>query len=507
MQDFKTWKQDSIILAQDFVLKLVANQNHLVQENNNIYVYDGLRKYDLFDEKLLGKKLHKFLVDHGATSLWNSSRKKDIYSALLADEKLVPVVAMNAYENLLNLRNGVFDLDTLTLSINTHKHYFTTYVDVDYDPKEIACQTFDDTLGTIFTNNDGTPDYETIENIIRLGGYLLYPKNKLKKMFMFLGEGANGKSMVIDTYGLFFPEQFKTYLTLEHMSSDNFTRSRLLTSRLNISTEAKQSGVDSEEIKKIISGEGITINPKYGEPINFHPTTKIIIASNTRPSFNDTSHGIFRRLYLVEFPNRFVEKDDYARYSEPEKCRIFLAKDPDQLMDSIRAEASAILNKFLIGLIDLRNNAWVLGESKASSAVKMDYQQDMDRLGSFLTDHYYSQPGAHDDVNFFPTSLISTTEILAHYREWYRENVAEKSAVLHTKTLGQKIKQVFRLESMLINSKRGYALYAKTALDNIYEQSLPLQPTSNGGEVSGGPEVGGSTQDSIFSTGTGVAIF
>lgn len=486
--EYKTAKANSVYLAGH----LIAAQQPMVQCKNILFLFNG-KFYDPVSPEDLDKMVYKFLEKEDMTDLWKTGRLTEIKRAIMANEQSVPVIEqMDSQPGVLCLNNGILNIKNRTLHHHDPSFYFTSCVDVDFDKNMKLAPRFVKFMETMFTDENGQVDNDTIVNLLRIGGYLLYPGVKIPKMFLFLGEGANGKSLLMETYQLFFHSKNISYLTLEQLSSDHFIRSRLLGSRINISTEAKGSEVNAEEIKKIISGEGITVNKKYAEPIEFFPITKILIASNTRPYFNDTTHGIDRRLYIVAFKNRFVDRVAMAGMTDKaaRQQRIFLAEDHDELLAAIKSEKSAILNMFLTALEDLETNCkWALPESVNSQETREEYKAGSDIVGHFLKEHYE----AHD--NQFGVEY-SADEILAHYRQWYRENVKDMPLNYSSIAMAKKIKDQFRIDSV---QKKVKDMVGNTSAKRMFKlQQKPDDQLER--NFSSAEEVGGPVQKSLLET-------
>jgi putative DNA primase/helicase len=78
---------------------------------------------------------------------------------------------------------------------------------------------------------------------------------------------------------------------------------------LNISGEAhKLSPAIEGIIKQIVGQEPITIDRKNKSQLNFLPTVRLMITTNKRPSFVDTSDGIWRRLLILPFKVQVPEE-------------------------------------------------------------------------------------------------------------------------------------------------------------------------------------------------------
>jgi putative DNA primase/helicase len=333
-----------------------------------------------------------------------------------------------------------------------------------------------------YDSSKGRPDETTMEVIRCLGGALIFPKNKLRQLTIFLGGGSNGKSVIMNVLGMFFSKEHTTYLSLEELSAKNFERSRLLKSRINFCKEQKGGQIDSEEIKAIVYGEGVTIRRKNKEAVEFIPRTKIVVAANSRPYFNDTSYGLERRLTIVSFDNTFFKRGKYSKVKDPEKQGVFLAEDDDELMNKLKKEKSQILNYFIVGLKRLIDNNWELPESMATKEIKDEYLEGNDTIGTWLKDNY--------EVDETKKSSILATDILIKYRQWYSENVSTKPLNYATSTLGTKISEIFRVKSIrktyLGRRLTGYPLIEKYATENDIQES---------NDISSGSDVGALTQD------------
>jgi putative DNA primase/helicase len=483
----KNSASDSVVLARAFkeeykyfVLDKIAlagkaggsgtPEVYLYNEQSGIYNFIDAYRFDCL--------LMKFLTKYELTKVWKANRLAEIKRAFLSFGEL-DEVEFDSYDNLLCLDNGILNLDTYDVSPYSPSLYFRTKISVAYDKEIKSAPNFVDFLKSCFINRHGEVDEDTVTNLIRIGGYLLYPKNKLRLMFLFLGEGSNGKSLLMDIYSMFFSEANISYLDLDTISSLGLEREALINSRINITTEAKSSNMNAEMIKKIISSEGIMITRKNRLAVAYRPITKIIVASNINPYFNDTTHGIYRRIFPVTFGNRFEPLNEYQKHTRPELKNIYLAKDEDEMRANFRAEKSAILNMFLIGLKSLRDNGWQLKKTFNSQAAMEDYKSSSDTIGFFLSNYYEEMTEEERKLeNITDVSGYSADEVLAYYREWYRHNVMDKALNFSVQSMGKKIKELFRCDSIRKYTTDGdratYYLIKKK--NHTEELNLPKAP-------------------------------
>lgn len=449
---------------------LVELSNHVLDKNNSInlrmgskdlYIYTG-KFYKYLSDFQLSQLIQKFYIDNGGAYYYTPAKAENI-SKTIKSSPMIKEVEFDSYNNLINLENGVFDLDKYQLLPHDKNQVFTYCLDVKYDEKDRDCPNFINFLQGIFTNDDGSPDNDTIENIFRLGGYLIYPQNKIEKIFIFLGGGENGKTMLIDILSSFFPDEFISSVALSTLSNENSQeRTPLLKSRLNVSSEAKGDKVDDGEIKKIASGQKISVARKFMDPVEIRSRTKLLVDSNHMLYFNDTSWGMERRLAFFDFKNTFLDKEFYNRIQNPEKKRIFLGRNKDEFMSQIMKEKSAIFNLFIDGLIELKSRNWKLPQTQNMNNIMDEYKDQTDTLGTWLVENYVVNENVEKKEDLLPV-----TAIVQEYAVYYSENFAGKRINCSSKLIGRRIKDKFKVDGQQIkhnnSTTTGYPLLNKVS--------------------------------------------
>jgi P4 family phage/plasmid primase-like protien len=416
--------KDPVMMA----MFMLQDNPDIIRCQENLYSFNG-KCYDILEDKVLDEMYLSFCIKYGVTMQF--SRINIVIRAFLVYPVISKVDKMNDYESLICLNNGILNIHTKEFQPHSKDFYFDSYINVDYNKEATACPDFLKYLNHTFNN-----DQQTVTNIIRLGGYLMDTSCAAERMFIFDGSGSNGKSILINTFRLFFDHSQLSPLSLDALASNTFSKELLLKSRVNFAAEQKKTNLDSEEIKKIITGDMMEITRKYKLSLCFIPKTKIIVACNGLPRFNDTTHAIYRRMIIVRFPNQYLEQWEYDKLANPASCNAF-PKDND-LFDKIKNEKSAILNLFIEGLIDLRKNKYKFIESEDSVMAMNEFKRDSDTVRVFLEDNYEISDGIKT------TSLRS---IFQHYREWYHYNVQDSGAVkFRINELGKRLKDIFSVD-------------------------------------------------------------
>lgn len=441
-------RKASIIELTD---ELINRMPTVLSYNTVLYFFNG-KYYEQLDETYTGQEIYNLFLEN-CPEAYSPGKAKQIIDTFKFHPRIKIAKEMNNYDNLINLNNGVLNIDTKELHPHSDSYMFSAMASVDYDPDANECPTYTAFMSTLFTDDDGNTDMHTIKNLEQLGGYLIYPQIKMDKMFIFYGNGSNGKSVLIDhVLKKFFDRRFVTSLSLNAISNEESTaRDELLRSMVNFSTEQKSGDIESEELKKVISGEDISIYRKYLSVVNHKPRCKIVVAGNRFMRFKDTSDGTKRRLLIFKFMNKFEPDDSkYRKAKNMGEARVFPALPKDTIINGINNELSAILNRFLAGLDALRQNHWTFVESDNNRDTFKEYIDESDYLGSWLTNTFTTEPHIDQEGKPMKMETHSVRDILSMYRDYWEFNFPEKRFDVSTKLMGRRIKDIFRIESRIV---------------------------------------------------------
>lgn len=135
-------------------------------------------------------------------------------------------------------------------------------------------------------------------------GSLIYRSQSFKQTFMLYGQGNCGKSTFFKLLRTFIGAHNTSDISLRQFGGH--TSSAIQGKRLNISDDVNKQLDDEqhENLKKVISGDEITINPKYKNPVTFKPQIKCIISCNELPYFNGDM-ALYNRITFIPFEHKF----------------------------------------------------------------------------------------------------------------------------------------------------------------------------------------------------------
>lgn len=309
---------------------------------------------------------------------------------------------MDAHPGLLNLKNGILNIETKKLIPHSFNYYFTTQLGFEYNPKA-KCPMWNKYISEALVNLDLETDKQMIDFIQEAFGYSMTDSVEHEISFWLIGEGATGKSTMI--YVLeHLAGSASLALNLGVLERDKYQLASLGGKRIVVCTEAPDTTVADAILKGIISGDTINVRAPYGAPFVVTPTAKVWWAMNNPPRVNDTSEGFWRKMKVIPFNRQFVNGD------RNKKLKYNLAQK----------ELSGIFNWALIGLERLRKNE-EFSESDQIEDATLQYREESDLTKQFVT----------ECCALNPSGYTPSAELYEAYRVWCKAN--EHKPVSHNR--------------------------------------------------------------------------
>ena len=211
-----------------------------------------------------------------------------------------------------------------------------------------------------------------------------------RALFM-VGDGGNGKSTFIDTIAMVIGREATSHIDLESLYG-TFGMHGLIGKRLNIIEEVHGNYYQSNKLKKLISGEQVTIDIKYKPQFTFRPQTKFVFSVNLLPRVDDTSTATERRILAVQFLNNYRENPNYELRSS---------------VGLLAKELSGILNWMIEGAIKLAENKKFI-ITKEQIRMLDEYREENSSVEGFLS----------QCVILDSDKSIDTPTLYAEYKRW-----------------------------------------------------------------------------------------
>ena len=289
----------------------------------------------------------------------------------------------------VNCKNGLYDIKGGMMIPHT-KSIFTTYqLPVDYSTSS-ECPRFMQYLHEVFPED--TDKY--IDLIGEILGYCMTSDNSFQKAFIFIGTGANGKSVLIEILEALVGEQNVSSVGFNDLAN-SFSRSQLQDKLVNVGAEIEFSTTaNSSYFKQIVAGDTISAQEKYKPEYIFKPKCKLVYSTNGFPATKDRSEGNFRRYLFVPFNVYFPEE-----------------KQDKQLVSKLKGELSGILNFAMQGMKRLYKN-----ERFTAPAECLKMLNEFKATASpFLV--FFAEEAELKEDNLYKRSVL-----VRRYKAWCEEN-------------------------------------------------------------------------------------
>jgi len=229
----------------------------------------------------------------------SSTIQNAVRTARTSPDIQVSPADFDANPMLLNVRNGILNLETCRLERHDPSQLQTKLIPIEYDA-EAECPTFHKFLSS------SLPDAEVADFIQVLTGYFLTGKTDEQKVFFFVGDGANGKSVLVRIFrsllGDYAVIAQEDLLVKQKFQSHPASAAELKGARLATCNEVEGSAAISEaSVKKLTGGDTLQARRMKENFFRFEPTHKLLMVSNYKPTLSETDEGITRRLVIVPF--------------------------------------------------------------------------------------------------------------------------------------------------------------------------------------------------------------
>ncbi|MFC1895609.1 phage/plasmid primase, P4 family [Thermodesulfobacteriota bacterium] len=277
---------------------LAAWLDPIVHTDGIFWRYSG-GVWSPFPQNSLNNIIHRALKD-GVQAAWFKNSREVLAAAINREEKDWP-----HHENLVNLSNGMLDMEIMQLIEHAPKYGSRSQIPTPYEPEaEAECPRWLEFLDEIFP--EGPEKKRLLQEFF---GYVLMPTCRFEKALFMYGTGANGKSTVLKVLEEIVGERNVSHVSLDDLSHRfqvPYLKGRIVNIAAEVDTKEKAG---TEVLKMAISGDTLEGEVKYGERVAFQSTTKFIFAMNSPPVIVDKSYGLSRRVVVLNFNRRFAPQE------------------------------------------------------------------------------------------------------------------------------------------------------------------------------------------------------
>jgi len=300
----------------------------------------------------------------------------------------------------MTFQNGFVRVDETGVKIepSSPDQRSTCRIDQDF-PAEGEPLLFLQTLREIFK-----PDFDCDDKIRMIcemiGACLVGQASTYQKGMILVGDGANGKSLLIDVIASLFPGKTITAIRPQALggrdSSAAYYIAQLAGSRINLLNELPASKIwDGAAIKSAITGDPLVGRPICQSPFTFRPKAGWILAGNELPAVEDISPGFYRRWMIVEFNRVFRETE----------------QDRKRLKKILKNEIGFIIRFCLEKYVDLYRRGHHKPAKSSEKALKF-WKLQNDSVAFFLK--------SRTEAGDLQSKFVSATDLFKKYSGWAR---------------------------------------------------------------------------------------
>jgi P4 family phage/plasmid primase-like protien len=214
-----------------------------------------------------------------------------------------------ANQRYVAFRNGILDVETGELVPEGSGPFaICNVIPHDWNPSA-ECPELDAALGKMA---DG--DAATLMNIEEMAGHCLMRTADLAFVFVLVGSGSNGKSVLVRTLRGALGDGNVT--TLQPDALDSRFQTECIVGKLAILSDDASSNTITPGVaasmKRISAGNQIHTDLKGIRGIDFVPYSTLVMSYNRFPKVRGVDGGFMRRLWPIEFTHTFSRFDsDY----------------------------------------------------------------------------------------------------------------------------------------------------------------------------------------------------
>lgn len=322
---------------------------------------------------------------------------------------------LNQNKYLIAFKNGVYDLKLCKLRDGIPEDYISKCLPIEYKEYEEIdeeVQNVIEFLKKVFPDTSIRNYFLDTYSDIFVGG------NVQKKVYLWTGEGDNGKSITQSFFDKMLGElavKFNTqYFTGKKVStgSANPELARAAPPVRHVTMEEPDADeqLNIGELKKLSGGDTYWARDLFEKGKNareVEPQFTLTFICNRLPKLKYSDKATWNRLRVIPFESTFVEPGEEC----PKTFEEQLLEKKFPMDKTFSSKIPEMISAFAWYLLKWRQNVTVRKEPEKVKEATAVYRRQNDIYRQFI------EESITEDTN----GILSLTEIYAHFKEWYKE--------------------------------------------------------------------------------------
>lgn len=387
------------ILNQDIVLAFIRHNDYrdnlLFDKNtNSFYLYNGCFYKFLSDQEMIRTVNSFILLTFPAINI----------SPRLVND-VITMVSWQCYRQVEEIDTPYIALKDCLLNTNTfefedfsQEKIATNLIPVSSDAIQSAtAPLWEEFLSQILVTKQSETDPSLISFTQEMFGYYLTNTNKAHASFFLVGEGRNGKSVLLSVLREMIGKENVANESIESLTTKQFSGYNLIGKKVNMCFEEESRFSRSDKFKAIISGDPIHVEQKFKQGFSYTPKCKHIFATNILPSFEGLNKGLLDRIFIIPF----------YRYFKPEE------RDPDLILKLLQ-ELPGVLKWAIEGGKRLQERRYRISKPQAVIDMSTEFMETISSAVRYFNEEWEIS----SDKEYFTTKK----EVYSSYISWCEAN-------------------------------------------------------------------------------------
>lgn len=282
-------------------------------------------------------------------------------------------------ENIINLKNGLYDLKNNTLKPHSKEYVSSVQLKCNYNENPYNAGKWDKYIKDLTQGNE-----ESILFLQEVAGAILSNIKgfRLKAIIGLQGKGDSGKTQFFNIIGKILGNDLVGTASLQKLSNSQFIGSSIYGKRIVFDGDLPSEPLSNVDvIKKLSGGDVIPIEFKGIDSFNYRFPGIIVFACNDMPYLgNDKGEHFYNRFNILQC-NNVIPKSEQNPF----------------LADEIFNEESEYVFKWALdGLRRVIDNGYKFTETKVISNLRENIKNEQDSVRAFITNSF-EITNSHDD--------------------------------------------------------------------------------------------------------------
>jgi putative DNA primase/helicase len=363
-----------------YIFKTTTSDEEVFFYKDGVYV-----PAESFIKELCSQKLEEMETTHRVEETLNY-----IKYTTFVDRK-----EFNKDKELINLKNGIFNLKKMELQPHSPEILMTNQLPVVYKTNA-DCLLIKEFCSQIVSESD-------ILLLQEITGYCLWKDYHIQKAVMLIGDGANGKSTFLSLLKYFLGLENISSVSLQDLIDRRFASAELFGKLANIYADLPDVALlRTGMFKMLTGGDLIPAEKKFKDMFTYINFAKLIFSTNKIPESKDSSSAFFRRWVMINFPYKFEGEKADKKILEK-----FITE----------GELSGLFNWAIEGLKRLLENG-EFSYTLTTEQIQDKYERMSSTVAAFVK----------DCLDVKSDGVISKAELYQRYIDYCRENSLPEKA-------------------------------------------------------------------------------